>query len=167
MTPVSLTDEQKTFLNAASAQAGAGGCIWPDFAACEAALESNYGKSTLAREDNNLFGMKQHKHPVFGTVSLPTEEFLHGQWVRVSADWVKYPAWSDCFADRMATLRRLAPEKGFEHYAAALAAHDGLTFIREVSKSWSTDPNRAQKVLNIYATWKALQTVPAAAAQTA
>jgi flagellum-specific peptidoglycan hydrolase FlgJ len=86
--------------------------------------------------------------------------------VRVSAEWVKYPAWSDCFADRMATLRRLAPEKGFEHYAAALAAHDGLTFIREVSKSWSTDPKRAQKVLDIYSRWRPAPVAAAAVAPT-
>jgi flagellum-specific peptidoglycan hydrolase FlgJ len=147
-----LSASDTAFLSSASAAAGAGGCTWPDFAACEAALESGYGKSTLAREDNNLFGMKQHKHPVFGTVSLPTEEFLQGQWVRVNADWVKYPAWSDCFADRMATLRRLAPQ--YEHYAAALSATDGATFVREVSRTWSTDPNRAQKVLDIYSRWK-------------
>jgi flagellum-specific peptidoglycan hydrolase FlgJ len=147
-----LSASDIAFLSSASAAAAAGGCIWPDFAACEAALESGFGKSTLARQDNNLFGMKQHKHPVFETVSLPTEEFLQGHWVRVNADWVKYPAWSDCFADRMATLRRLSPS--YEHYAAALSATDGVTFVREVSKTWSTDPNRAQKVLDIYSRWK-------------
>lgn len=142
------------FLRSATDAAASGGCPWPEFVACEAALESGFGKSTLAREDNNLFGMKQHKHPVYGTASLPTEEFLQQHWVRVNADWVKYPTLADCFADRMATLRRLAP--GFEHYAAALSATDGPTFIREVSKTWSTDPNRAQKVLDIYRRWKNL-----------
>jgi flagellum-specific peptidoglycan hydrolase FlgJ len=161
-----LSADDIAFLSSAAKAAGIGGCIWPDFSACEAALESGYGKSTLARVDNNLFGMKQHKHPIFGTVTLPTEEFVHGQWVRVSAEWVKYPAWSDCFADRMATLRRLAPEKGFEHYAAALAAHDGLTFIREVSQSWSTDPKRAQKVLDIYSRWRPAPVAAAAVAPT-
>lgn len=142
-----------TFLETASAAAAAGGCIWPDFMACEAALESGFGRSTLAREDNNLFGMKQHKHAVYGTVSLPTEEFIGGHMQRVSADWVKYPTISACFADRMDTLRRLAP--AYEHYADALAAHDGPTFVREVSKTWSTDPARALKVLTIYKQWKA------------
>lgn len=147
-----LTESDTDFLSSASAAAGAGGSIWPDFMACEAALESGFGKSTLARQDNNLFGMKQHRHPVYGTVTLPTEEFLQGEWKRVSADWVKYPKAADCFADRMATLRRLAPE--YPHYANALAAQDGPTFIREVSQTWSTDPNRAQKVLSIYSRWK-------------
>jgi len=151
-----LPVEDVSFLEKCAAAAGAGGHVWPEFAACEAALESTYGRSTLAAQDNNLFGMKQHRHPVYATVSLPTGEFVQGQWVRVTADFVKYPGWAECFSDRMATLRRLAPEKGFEHYAAALAAQDGGTFVREVSASWSTDPNRAQKVLNIYSRWKRL-----------
>jgi flagellum-specific peptidoglycan hydrolase FlgJ len=151
------------FLDSAMAAAAASGHIWPEFAACEAALESRNGKSTLAREDNNLFGMKQHVHPVYGTAVLPTEEFLGGEWKRVSADWVKYPALADCFRDRMDSLRRLSTatkygELEYPHYAAALAAPDGPTFIREVSKTWSTDPSRAQKVLEIYREWKASET---------
>jgi flagellum-specific peptidoglycan hydrolase FlgJ len=149
-----LPPEDVVFLEKCAPAAAAGGHVWPDFAACEAALESGYGRSTLARADNNLFGMKQHKHPVFGTATLPTEEFLQGQWVRVNADWVKYPALADCFRDRMDTLRRLAPQ--YAHYAAALSAQDGATFLREVSKTWSTDPNRAQKALDIYRRWKRL-----------
>lgn len=147
-----LNPQQIDFLENATVAAAAGGSIWPEFAACEAALESGFGSSTLARADNNLFGMKQHKHPIYGTVTLPTEEFLGGQMVRVSAEWVKYPNWSDCFLDRMDTLRRLAP--AYPHYAAALAAVDGPTYVRAVSESWSTDPLRAQKVLNIYSEWK-------------
>lgn len=140
------------FLEEATAAAARGGCIWPDFMACEAALEGTFGRSTLAVMDNNLFGMKQHRHPIFGTITLPTEEFLDGKSMRVSAEFVKYPGWAECFADRMDTLRRLAPH--FEHYAAAMAAHDGPTFVREVSQSWSTDRDRATKVLKIYTQWK-------------
>lgn len=147
-----LPASEIAFLCAATEAAAAGGCVWPDFMACEAALESGFGRSTLAREDNNLFGMKQHRHAIYGTVTIPTEEFLGGQMARISAEWVKYPTVKDCFADRMETLRRLAP--GYRHYAAALAAQDGPTFIREVSMTWSTDPNRAQKVLKIYLYWK-------------
>jgi flagellum-specific peptidoglycan hydrolase FlgJ len=95
-----------------------------------------------------LFGVKQHKAPVFDTLSLPTKEFINGQWIETTANWVIYPSLSDCFADRMATLQRLAPS--YPHYAAALAAPDAQTFVTEVSKTWSTDPNRAAKVIAIF-----------------
>lgn len=117
-------------------------------AACEAALESGYGRSLLAIQDQNLFGMKQHQHPVYGTHSLPTREFLGGEWETVTANWVSYPDLQSCFQDRMSTLRRLAPH--FPHYQAALDATNGEDYVRAVSESWSTDPKRADKVLAIF-----------------
>ena len=134
--------------------------IFPEMAACEAALESGYGHSQLATQDNNLFGMKQHLHPLYGTVSLPTREFLSGEWEAVEANWVKYPDWQSCFEDRMQTLRRLAPV--YSHYRAALAAPDKESYITQVSLTWSTDPKRAEKVLAIYNSivgdWSATET---------
>ena len=53
------TTPQDSFLRQASAAARAAGHIFPDYAACEAALESTWGQSRLAREANNLFGQKQ------------------------------------------------------------------------------------------------------------
>jgi flagellum-specific peptidoglycan hydrolase FlgJ len=112
--------------------------IFPEMAACEAALESGYGHSQLATQDNNLFGMKQHRHPLYGTVSLPTREFLSNEWVTVNSNWIVYGDWQSCFADRMATLERLAPH--VPHYRAALAAVKGEEYVIQVSESWSTDP---------------------------
>lgn len=122
--------------------------IFPEMAACEAALESGFGASKLAVLGNNLFGTKQHRHAIFGTMSLPTREFFNSAWIQTTADWVKYPDWDSCFADRMATLQRLAPY--YPHYAHALAAGSPTTYINEVSLTWSTDPERANHVLAIY-----------------
>jgi flagellum-specific peptidoglycan hydrolase FlgJ len=124
------------------------GHIFPVMAACEAALESAYGESTLAKEALNLFGMKQSRHPRYGTISLPTREFLDGEWVEIDANWISYPTVNLCFLDRMATLRRLAPY--YPHYQAALDATDEQTYIIAVSQTWSTDPARASKVLAIH-----------------
>jgi flagellum-specific peptidoglycan hydrolase FlgJ len=143
-----LSPEQKLFLRLTAAAATKSGHIFPEFAACEAALESTYGKSLIAREGNNLFGTKQHTHPIYGNLSLPTREFLHGGWTVVNAEWVKYPDTASCFADRMATLKRLSSV--YPHYKAALEAGSGVTYVYEVSKTWSTDPNRANKVLDVY-----------------
>jgi flagellum-specific peptidoglycan hydrolase FlgJ len=143
-----MTDDQKEFLLKAAAAATQAGHVFPEMAACEAALESGFGKSGLATLDNNLFGMKQHKHPIFGTHVLPTKEFMNGQWEVVDAAWVHYPDQASCFADRMSTLQRLASV--YPHYANALNATDRDTYIQEVSKTWSTDPERAAKVQAIY-----------------
>ncbi len=140
---------QRGFLDRATAEAIRANHPFARMAAAEAALESNYGISQLAREGNNLFGMKQHNHPTFGTLNLPTREFEDGKWIQVpGVDWVKYPDWRACFADRLSTLERLS--NLIPHYAAALRAPDAQTYVTEVSKSWSTDPARGAKVLSIY-----------------
>lgn len=153
-----MLQANRDFIAKAEEAAEASGHPFPTYAACEAALESGhpdpvtgytmYGTSKLAVEGNNLFGMKQHSTPVYETLVLPTWEVVNGKKVPLpDAHWVKYPDWSSCFADRLATLQKMAPK--YPHYAAALAAQDGETFVREVSKTWSTDPDRGQKVIDI------------------
>jgi flagellum-specific peptidoglycan hydrolase FlgJ len=146
---------EEAFLTRAYFAAQQSAHIFPDMAACEAALESSYGRSALAIDDNNLFGMKQHQHVLYGTHILPTREFLNSKWVTVGARWVKYPGWRECFDDRMATLRRLSTIRDhngvleFPHYDAALGAGNAAGFVIEVSRTWSTDPQRAKKVIDI------------------
>lgn len=144
-----MNSQQKEFLQTAALQAKKAGHVFPEMAACEAALESGhpdpvtkvsiYGGSQLAREGNNLFGMKKHRHNAYGVMRLPAHEFENGEWIVVEgADWEKYPDWASCFADRMGTLSRLSPY--LPHYAAALAAQDPRSYAIQVSESWSTDP---------------------------
>lgn len=145
-----MTPSQAEFLQKAHAAASSADHIFPEIAACEAALESGWGQSKLAIVANNLFGQKQSHPPVPGTetLSLPTREYLHGDWVTVSAEWIKFPSWNECFRSRMALLRRLS--RAYPHYAKALESQTEEQFATEVSKSWSTDPDRAQKVLNLW-----------------
>ncbi len=143
-----MNDSQRQFLQRATQEAIRANHPFPRMAACEAALESSWGNSELAREDNNLFGMKQHAHPIYLTHNLPTREFLNGEWKVCQSSWVKYPDWRACFADRLVTLERLS--NAYPHYKAALDAQDARTYIAEVSKTWSTDPARADKVLSVY-----------------
>lgn len=144
-----MTDNQKDFLDDATRAAEASGHPFPQMAACEAALESAWGQSRLATNANNLFGMKQHAHPIYSTMNLPTREWdRNSGWTAVVAAWVEYPDWRACFTDRLATLQRLS--NALPHYKAALDAKDAQTYIAEVSRSWSTDPARAAKVLEIF-----------------
>ncbi len=141
---------QSLFLLRAYRAAQAAQHIFPEYAACEAALESGWGHSKLAIEANNLFGQKQSHPPLAGTETLPmpTREYLHDHWTTVLANWTKFPDWNECFAARMALLRRLS--QTFPHYQAALKAATGEQYVMAVSQSWSTDPERAGKVLAVY-----------------
>jgi flagellum-specific peptidoglycan hydrolase FlgJ len=143
-----ITPEQQAFLEKAYAAAVKAAHVFPAMAASEAALESTWGTSQLALLGNNLFGAKQQVHPEFATIHLPTREFLNHAWTTVDAAWCSYPDFETSFFARMDTLRRLAPT--YPHYAFAVEAKDPWAYIHEVSQSWSTDPDRADKVGQIY-----------------
>lgn len=143
-----LTTKQQNDLVECFHAAQQSGHIWPAYAACEGALESAWFTSSLYVRANNIFGTKQHTQPIYGTLSLPTKEFLNGQWVSINANWVSYPNLAASFTDRMNTLRRLAPS--YPHYAAALSATTGEEYVTQVSLSWSTGPSRGADALAIY-----------------
>lgn len=143
-----MNPEQRAFILKAAKAANDAQHIFPTMAATEAAEESAYGTSLLAIQGNNLFGCKAHRHSTYGVLNLPTREFINTEWITESAAFVDYPDWAACFADRMATLRRLAPT--FPYYKQALAATDPQTYVWAVSKSWSTDPKRAATIANVY-----------------
>lgn len=162
----------ETFIHNAVSQATTSGHIFPEMAACEAALESAkqgvFGGSSLALRYNNLFGTKQHVVPVYSTVYLPTQEYVTPEQAKrlknavlvtsigangkgtysYDAPWIVYPDWAAAFGDRMATLRRL--QNTYPHYKAALEATDPITFVNQVSQTWSTGQNRADSVIKIY-----------------
>lgn len=143
-----MTDEQKGFLDSCSLSARMVAHPFPDMAASEAALESGYGRSLLARQGNNLFGMKQHQHAIYGTLTLPTREFTGSGWIMVQAPFVKYPTLEDCFADRLNTLTRL--KSIYPDYKLALEAQSPEEYVTHVSRTWSTDPSRAKKCILIW-----------------
>lgn len=146
-----MTPAQKIFIEKASLAAEKAGHVFPTMAGCEAGEESGYGASGLAKNHNNLFGSKQHAHAIYGTVNLPTREFIKSQWVTVLAAWVDYPDWASCFADRKATLERLS--NVYPEYRKALEATDAEEYCRHVSATWATDPKRADHVIAIYKTF--------------
>lgn len=149
-----LNEAQKRALVEAFHAAKESGHLFPDYAACEVMEETKWGTSASYREGNNCFGKKQQHPPVYETVLLPTRECIAGKWISITAPFIKYPSKAASFADRMETLRRLAPK--YPHYAAALQATDGVTFMREVCKSWSTDPHKADTVIAIHDAHKEL-----------
>lgn len=141
------TPQEVAALRTVFAAAEVSACLFPDAQACEAMVETTWLSSSLGVADNNLFGMKQHAHPVFGTVNLPTHEYLDGKWVVQDDDFVVYPSMAACFADRQATLVALAPH--YPHYAAALAATTPEVFLTQVSLTWSTGPERGAECVEI------------------
>lgn len=133
------------FLRKAVQAAQMAGHIWPEYAACEAALESAWGTSRLATECNNLFGQKSgHTSTQYPQKPMPTHEWKDGKLVPATANWPVFPDWEACFRERMNLLKALPI------YGDALDAISGDYFVLAVSKHWATDPMRGEKVLEIY-----------------
>lgn len=107
----------------------------------QAALESAWGNSQLARDANNYFGIKAHGGRPF--TELPATEFVDGKRLRVTARFTRYASMAECFADRDAIIAKLYAE-------ARAAAADPEAFTRALAKHWATDPGYAEKVLRIY-----------------
>ncbi len=115
----------------------------PGVTVAQAALESAWGKSQLAREARNYFGIKAHgAHP---WIELPTTEFRNGALVRVQARFARYASTDECFTDRDALIRRGAPYR--EACACADRPHE---FIHALAAHWATDPAYAEKLLATY-----------------
>ena len=110
----------------------------------QAALESAWGESGLARNGNNLFGIKADSLWRGQTLTLNTKEFIKGQWVVVPALWRKYPSWQASIDDHAAFL------KHNPRYKACFACTTAPAFAQALAKAgYATDPVYADKVIGL------------------
>jgi flagellum-specific peptidoglycan hydrolase FlgJ len=112
------------------------------FTIAQAALESSWGESQLARLAHNLFGVKADASWHGKTIVLPTREFVKGRWVTVQAKWRVYDNLTDCVLDHAEFFKRNP------RYNKALAEHrSGEEFAEMIAKAgYATDPAYAQKI---------------------
>ena len=112
------------------------------FVVAQAALESGWGESGLAKRAKNLFGIKADRSWSGQRITLNTREFLNQQWVVIPADWRAYPDWQTCLVDHGQFLRRN------KRYATCFACTTGKTFAQTVAKAgYATDPRYADKLI--------------------
>ena len=111
--------------------------VWVTVA--QAALESRFGASQLAREAHNYFGIKAHKG--HEEIVMPTTEFSGGAARQVTAAFAKYGSMQECFACRDRILMT-----GAVYAAAREMRADEAAFIDEMARHWATDPHYAEKL---------------------
>lgn len=110
-------------------------------ALAQAALESGFGKSLLAKEGKNLFGIKAGRSWKGKKLTLPTIEYFQGKPVRVMAKWRKYDSYLDAFLD----LARVYYNGLYDD--ALPYRRNPREFIRRAGKVYATDPQYADKVI--------------------
>lgn len=118
----------------------------------QAALESGWGKSLLAREANNLFGIKAGKSWRGSVLELPTWEWSANKgWYKTVARWRRYRSWQECLLDYYNLLCTLP---WFQDALQNLDNADAFlkSLLPDPEKGepgWATDPNYFQKVKKV------------------
>jgi len=109
-------------------------------------LESNDGNSTLAKQANNLFGMKG-RGPA-GSIRLPTKEYKNGEWITIYTDFRKYNNWAESVNDH-SNLFINGVSWNRNLYRGVIGV-DGITAAREVAKAgYATDPDYEKKLIKL------------------
>ena len=110
-------------------------------------LESGWGGSTLSSRYNNYFGIKCSTSSPYqgGCINMGSGEYLHSSYQIISSSFRTYGSRTDSFLDHGYFLTHNS------RYGGAFAhTGDPDRFIREVARAgYATDPNYAQKVINL------------------
>ncbi|MGB3068306.1 MAG: glycoside hydrolase family 73 protein [Ottowia sp.] len=110
----------------------------------QAALESAWGESGLAKTGNNLFGIKADSRWRGEILTLQTKEFIRGQWVVVPAKWRKYASWQESIDDHAAFLKQNP------RYQPCFQCLKAEAFAQALAKAgYATDPGYADKVIGL------------------
>lgn len=127
--------------------------VLPSLVGAQAALESGWGQSGLAKNGKNLFGIKAGSDiPSTKKGKYPTKEFIDGKWIEVEAYFRHYDNWSESVADHGAFFTSTDFRK--DNYKAVIGEKDYkkavAAILQPIAKSsYATDPNYASKIIDI------------------
>jgi flagellum-specific peptidoglycan hydrolase FlgJ len=112
----------------------------------QAILESDWGRSKLTREANNLFGIKAFNRPVSsGVYEINTWEVYGGQSVTVFAAFRAYASLADSIADHGTWFH-----DNDRYHRALDVKDDPRAFARAINAAgYATDPSYAPKLIGL------------------
>ena len=122
----------------------------------QAIVESNYGKSVLAVQANNLFGMKANLSGNWNvgwdgsTYTKKTLEYLNGGYVTISAKFRKYTSYSQSIADHSGYLVNSKLSNGSKRYAGIVGCRDYTKAARIIKNGgYATAPNYVSALVTV------------------
>lgn len=119
----------------------------PSISIAQAILESDWGQSDLAAQYNNLYGVKGGEEPY--TVSLPTLEYVDGEWVSVEANFKVYDSWTSSIEDH-AQLMREGTSWNPEQYREVVEAPTYREAAYALQQAgYATDPGYPEKLIGL------------------
>ena len=154
--PSEIDQNQRHFLSAIKqgAMDGAKEGILPSITAAQAILESGWGSSELAKApNNNLFGIKDSEDWHGEIVTVPTQEFLNGDYITVNAAFRKYATWNDSVVDHAKFFTSTEWRK--DNYRKVVNETDYRIAAQELKNAgYATDPNYPGKLIRLIEAYK-------------
>ena len=151
-----IDQNQRQFLSAIKqgAMDGAKEGILPSITAAQAILESGWGSSQLAKvPNNNLFGIKDSEDWHGEIVTVPTQEYLNGDYITVNAAFRKYVSWNDSVVDHAKFFTSTEWRK--DNYRKVVNETDYRIAAQELKNAgYATDPSYPGKLIRLIEAYK-------------
>ena len=151
-----IDQNQSHFLSAIKqgAMDGAKEGILPSITAAQAILESGWGSSELAKvPNNNLFGIKDSEDWHGEIVTVPTQEYLNGDYITVNATFRKYASWNDSVVDHAKFFTSTEWRK--DNYRKVVNETDYRIAAQELKNAgYATDPSYPGKLIRLIEAYK-------------
>ena len=151
-----IDQNQRQFLSAIKqgAMDGAKEGILPSITAAQAILESGWGSSELAKApNNNLFGIKDSEDWNGEIVTVPTQEYVNGDYITVNAAFRKYASWNDSVVDHAKFFTSTEWRKN--NYRKVVNETDYRIAAQELKNAgYATDPSYAGKLIRLIEAYK-------------
>ena len=151
-----IKQNQSHFLSAIKqgAMDGAKEGVLPSITAAQAILESGWGSSSLAKApNNNLFGIKDSEDWNGEIVTVPTQEYVNGDYITVNAAFRKYTSWNDSVVDHAKFFTSTEWRKN--NYRKVVNETDYRIAAQELKNAgYATDPNYPGKLISLIEAYK-------------
>ena len=151
-----IDQNQSHFLSAIKqgAMAGAKEGVLPSITAAQAILESGWGSSELAKApNNNLFGIKDSEDWNGEIVTVPTQEYVNGDYITINAAFRKYTSWNDSVVDHAKFFTSTEWRKN--NYRKVVNETDYRIAAQELKNAgYATDPSYAGKLISLIEAYK-------------
>lgn len=124
--------------------------ILPSLTIAQAILESDWGRSELARNANALFGIKSHTDPTHKKFYTKTTwEYSGGKYIEIEAKFKAYNSWEESIKDRSKYLAKRYIG-GVHIYKDLIGETNYKMACEKIYKAgYATDPNYPKKLINI------------------